>query len=148
MKTRTLSTILFSLFLLAFAFGVTSRPAQAADAAPVYLTFAKSDPDGNYVWNGTVGGDLNGDLETVLLGFSASSKILNVEFDWIVSAGENSFTARMSGILDTETGKVVMNGTIIDGWLKGAQVHEEGQLVDLDSSGFAGTIRIMPASAD
>jgi len=106
------------------------------------------DPDGNYVWNGTVGGDLNGDLETVLLGFSASSKILNVEFDWIVSAGENSFTARMSGILDTETGKVVMNGTIIDGWLKGAQVHEEGQLVDLDSSGFAGTIRIMPASAD
>lgn len=148
MKPRTLSTSLISIFLLAVVFGVAIRPAQAADAAPVYLTFAKSDPDGNYVWNGTVGGDINGELETVLLDFSASSKILNVEFDWIVSAGAYSFTARLSGVLDTETGKVVMNGTIIDGWMKGAQVHEEGQLVDLDTSGFAGTIRIMPASAD
>jgi len=140
--------LLFFLLLLISVFRTAVSQAQAAESEPVYLTFAKSDPDGNYVWNGTVSGDVNGELETVLLGFSASGKILNVEFDWIVGAGDYSFTARMKGILDTESGKVVMNGTVIDGWLKGAQVHEEGQMVDPGTSGFAGTIRIMPASAN
>jgi hypothetical protein len=146
--SRILGTLLFSTLLLTFVFGATIIPVQAADSAPVYLAFEKSDPDGNYVWNGTVSGDINGELQTVLLDFSASSKILHVEFDWIIKAGDQSFTARLYGILDTETGKVVMDGTIVDGWLQGAQVHEEGQLVDPAHSGFAGTIRIMPASAN
>jgi hypothetical protein len=145
---RILGTLLLALLLLVLVFGATIGPARAAKSAPVYLTFVKSDPDGNYVWNGSVGGDIDGNLETVLMDFSASDKILHVKFDWIISAGNQSFTARMDGILDSETGKVVMNGVVIDGWMKGAQVHEEGQLVDPTNSGFSGTIRIMPASAD
>jgi len=120
----------------------------AESSAPVYLSFEKADPEGDFVWNGTVDGDVSGGLETQLLSARPSSKILHVEFDWTVDAGDQSFTARLKGTLDTKTGKVIMNGTIIDGWLEGAQVHEEGQMIDLANSGFVGTIRIMPATAD
>lgn len=136
-----LLALMMSLFLLAGS-------AAAENNAPVYLTFAKADPDGDFVWNGTVAGDISGSLETRLLSAWQSDKILHVEFDWIVDAGEQSFTARLNGILDTERGTVTMNGTVIEGYLVGAQVHEEGQLVDPVTSGFAGTIRLMPASAD
>jgi hypothetical protein len=97
---------------------------------------------------GTVSGDISGSLETRLLSISQAGKILHVEFDWIVDAGEQSFTARLKGTLDSETGTVTMNGTVFEGYLAGAQVHEQGQLVNPATSGFEGTIRLMPASAD
>jgi hypothetical protein len=40
-----------------------------------------------------------------------------------------------------------MDGTVVDGFLQGAQVHEEGQLVDPATLGFEGTIRVMPSTA-
>ncbi|HYO80411.1 MAG TPA: hypothetical protein VES20_03350 [Bryobacteraceae bacterium] len=40
------------------------------------------------------------------------------------------------------------NGTVIDGYLDGARVHEEGLLVDASTSKFEGTIRIAPKTAD
>jgi hypothetical protein len=45
------------------------------------------------------------------------------------------------------TGAVIMNGTVVDGFLQGAQVHEEGQLVDAATLRFEGTIQVMPATA-
>ena len=39
-----------------------------------------------------------------------------------------------------------MNSTVVDGFLQGAQVHEEGQLVDAATLRFEGTIQIMPAT--
>jgi hypothetical protein len=42
-----------------------------------------------------------------------------------------------------------MNGIVIEAEnedLIGAQVHEQGQLIDPETSRFAGTIRIMPQS--
>ena len=118
----------------------------AEDNAPVYIEFAKADPDGNFIWNGAVSGDVNGDLETVLLEARQSGWILHVVFDWIVD-GDCSFTARLNGILDTQSGRVLMNGRVIEGCWQGAQVHEEGQLVNPADSGFEGVIRIMPGSA-
>lgn len=127
---------------------------QAADAharksAPLNLTFAKSIAGAN-TWVGTVAGDIQGNLTTVLLNDPGQGSIWHVEFDWVVEADDPqySFTARLKGILNTKTGKVVMNGTIIQGWQVGAQVHEEGQMVNPDNLSFEGNIRIMPASAD
>jgi hypothetical protein len=40
-----------------------------------------------------------------------------------------------------------MNGTVVEGFLEGAQVHEEGQLVNPATLGFEETIRIMPVTA-
>jgi hypothetical protein len=40
-----------------------------------------------------------------------------------------------------------MNGTVVEGFLEGAQVHGEGQLVNAATLGFEETIRIMPVTA-
>jgi hypothetical protein len=127
-----------------------AHAAPAGAAAPLALTFEKAAVAPG-MWEGTVSGDVNGDLTTVLTGCTGpnpcSGRIWHVEFDWIISAGAESFTARLSGILDTQTGQVVMDGTVVDGFLQGAQVHEEGQLVDAATLRFEGSIRVMPSSA-
>jgi hypothetical protein len=43
--------------------------------------------------------------------------------------------------------RAASRGTVVEGWLSGAQVHEEGQLVDPATLRFVGEIEIMPASA-
>jgi opacity protein-like surface antigen len=121
-------------------------PSAAQATSPVHLTFDKS-ASGPGTWQGTVSGDVSGDLTTVLRDLRVTGDVWHVEFDWIVSAGSQSFTARLDGILNTETGAVVMNGRVIDGYLVGARVHEEGQLVDPGTLRFVGSIRIMPDSA-
>ncbi len=99
------------------------------------------------MWSGTVSGDVEGTLTTELLSLIPSGPVMQVEFAWIVSAGDQSFTAILKGTLNTQTGQVVMNGRIVEGWLTGAQVHEEGQLVDPATSRFQGTITILTATA-
>lgn len=124
---------------------VLSKAATAPNQ-PVRLDFAKC-AIAEGVWEGTVTGDIEGDLRTELTSLRVAGPIWHVTFDWIVTAGAQSFVADLSGTLNTLTGRVVMNGTIVEGYLAGAQVHEEGQLVDAENSCFAGTIRIMPATA-
>ena len=133
--------------LLAIVMAVTVAAAPAASASdPVRLSFDKSAVSAG-VWSGTVSGDVSGGLMTVLTAIEPSGPIARVEFDWIVSAGAQSFTAHLYGTLNTSTGAVVMNGTVVDGWLEGAQVHEAGQLIDVSSLRFQGEIRVMPATA-
>jgi hypothetical protein len=114
---------------------------------PVLITFDKVLAEEG-VWEGTVTGEVVGDLRTELRDVRETGKIWHVEFDWIVTADDEakSFTARLNGILNNNTGSVVMNGTVIDGWLKGARVHEEGQLTDPVELRFEGTIKINPAT--
>jgi hypothetical protein len=134
--------------LLAAGLLLVSVPAQAS--APLRLTFEKQTVAPG-VWEGTVSGDINGDLTTHLTACSGPSpcdgQIWHVEFDWIVAAGAESFTAHLSGTLNNKTGSVVMNGTVVDGFLQGAQVHEQGQLVDAATLRFEGTIQVMPPTA-
>jgi hypothetical protein len=105
------------------------------------LTFDKTAvADG--VWQGTVGGDIVGTLETHLTDRQVTGSIWHVRFDWIITAGSHSFVADLRGTLDTVTGAVVMDGRVVDGYLQGARVHEEGQLVDPAVSRFQGTIRV------
>ena len=141
--------MVFSLFLLALgSVGAVGASSASAESAPVRLSFDKSivDPTAG-VWEGATAGDVAGALRTELRGLQVTGPIWHVSFDWIVTAGPQSFTARLSGILNTATGAVVMNGTVIDGWLEGAQVHETGQLVDPAVLRFQGSIRLMPATA-
>lgn len=141
---------LLAVLVVVALFGIVVAPhvaAAQAPAAPVRLTFDKSAVAAG-VWEGTVGGDVDGDLTTILTALQVSGPIWLVEFDWIVDAGAQSFTAHLSGILNTETGSVVMNGEVVEGWLLGAQVHEEGQLVDADTLRFQGTIQVMPETAN
>jgi hypothetical protein len=99
------------------------------------------------VWQGTVDGDVTGTLETRLTERRISGPIWHVRFDWIISAGDQSFVADLRGTLNNNTGAVVMNGTVVEGYLLGARVHEEGQLVDGATLRFHGSLRLMPATA-
>jgi hypothetical protein len=135
--------IVIALVLSAFA---AAAPAANASSAPVRLSFDKVAVEPG-VWEGTVAGDSDGALTTRLLSNDIRGPVWHVTFDWIIDAGAQSFTARLSGILNTRTGRVVMNGNVISGYLLGAQVHEAGQLVDGATFEFAGSIRLMPASA-
>jgi hypothetical protein len=121
-------------------------PAAGASNAPVRLTFDKT-ATAPGVWHGTVAGDITGNLTTELLTLDVTGPIWHVTFDWIIAAGPSSFTARLSGVLNTNTGGVVMNGTVVSGYLLGAQVHEEGQLVDPATLEVVGSIRLTPAAA-
>jgi hypothetical protein len=127
---------------------VLAAPASATP--PLNLTFEK-EAVAVGVWEGSVSGDVNGDLRTVLTSCSGpapcSGQIWHVEFDWIIDAGTESFTAHLSGMINNLTGSVVMDGTVVDGFLQGAQVHEEGQLVNAATLRFEGSIRVMPATA-
>ncbi|HEX6127955.1 MAG TPA: hypothetical protein VF071_02930 [Candidatus Limnocylindria bacterium] len=137
------------MVVLALVTGLTvaSTTAAVASSAPVSLSFDKSISNpATSTWSGTVSGDISGDLTTQLLALDATGPIWHVEFDWIVD-GSASFTARLSGTLHTETGRVVMNGTVISGDYLGAQVHEEGQLIDPATLRFTGLIRIFPATS-
>ncbi len=127
----------------------TAAFGKAADAPhqPVRLGFRKCITDPAGIWNGAVTGDIVGDLETRLTYLEVTGAIWHVRFKWIVTADDESFVADLSGILNTATGAVVMNGTVAEGHLEGARVHEKGQLVDPENSCFEGTIRIMPATA-
>ncbi len=120
--------------------------ASAVPAQPVRLQFHKCAVDDG-IWEGEVTGDLEGDLRTELLELRVAGIVWHVRFLWIIDAGDKSFVADLNGILNLNTGRVVMNGTVVEGYLEGARVHEEGLLVDPVNSCFAGTIRIMPATA-
>jgi hypothetical protein len=121
--------------------------AAHGSARPVILAFSKCIVDPAGVWQGSVSGALTGDLTTVLTGLDVRGAVWHVDFDWIISAGANSFRAELSGILNTQTGHVVMNGRVAEGYLEGARVHEEGRLTDPAASCFEGTIQLMPATA-
>lgn len=149
-STRLRLSVLVGLLAAGLLSVGLSFAAPASAIAPLSLTFEK-EAVGVGVWEGSVSGGVDGDLRTVLTACtgpnSCSGTVWHVEFDWIIDAGAQSFTARLRGVLNTATGAVVMNGTVVDGYLQGAQVHEEGQLVDAATLRFEGSIQVMPATA-
>ncbi len=126
-------------------------PAEAvARAVPVpphqvNLTFEKTVTDPAGIWEGRVGGDMEGDLRTELLGVRVAGPIWHVAFRWTIEADDpaRSLVFHATGTLHTGTGRVVMNGEVVSGYLEGARVHEEGQAQDADGAAFLGTITIL-----
>ena len=66
----------------------------------------------------------------------------------IILAADKSFTAKAAGTLNTETGAVVMQGSVIRGFLKDACFLEQGQLVDPIASRFQGSIKLVHGGCD
>lgn len=143
--TRMFITVFLAALTLA-AFPQAASAGASGEPIPVQLQFDKQG-GANGIWNGSVTGGVEGSLTTQLLSLVPAGPVLKVSFAWIVDAGEQSFTAVLYGTLNTLTGQVEMDGTIVEGWLAGAQVHEEGQLVDPATGRFQGTITILPATA-
>lgn len=115
----------------------------AASGQALTLSFDKAAAS-DTVWIGTVEGDVVGTLTTVLIAADTSNPVWSVDFYWIVTASDPSysFVARLSGTLDSETGAVAMHGRVVEGYRAGAVVDETGLLYDADRSAFRGTISL------
>lgn len=110
-------------------------------SSQVSLTFDKTAVS-DRVWIGTVSGDITGTLVTTMIGADRSKPIWDIELYWIILADDpsQSFVARLTGTLNTETGAVAMTGTVDEGFNVGATVEEAGQLQNAETSNFTGTI--------
>ncbi len=133
-----------------------AQAVQADNSAPVRLTFEKTLVGPGPVpylfhFTGSFGGDFTGQLwvgQLVREFVDAQHQIVRVVADYIFTAddGIHSFTARVEGIANFHTGDAVLNGAVTSGWLQGAQVRDEFEI--LGGGHFQGIFRIMPASAD
>jgi hypothetical protein len=140
---RALATALVPLVTMVAAAAVANTPA-AASSKPIMISFEKHwvEP-GHYVGTTSDGGSIE-------MWVSNSTVTGNMQhFDVTISAtvADRSFTAALDGTFNFGTAKTLLNGTVTEGWLEGARVHEQGQLVSVDPLTFAGTLRLMPASA-
>jgi hypothetical protein len=140
---RALAAALVLLVTMIAAVAVSTAPASAS-SEPIRISFEKHSVEpGHYV--GTTG-----DGGSIEMWVSNSSVTGNMQhFDVTISAtvADGSFTAELDGTFNFSTARTLLNGTVTEGWLEGAQVHEQGQLVAVDPLTFIGTLRLMPASA-
>jgi len=59
-----------------------------------------------------------------------------------------SLTAALDGQFNFTTRQTVLNGIVLDGWLSGAQIHEEGKVTSFSPLTFVGTVMLMRGSAN
>jgi hypothetical protein len=139
-------TGLMLLLLVSFlaAFAVTA-PASASSAA-IVVPFEKHYDAGLGHYVGTAGN--GGTIAMWVYDSSYPGNVQQFTATLELSLGGNSLTAILDGRLNFSTGRVVLNGVVTDGWLEGARIHEESQLTGFDPITFAGTVQLMPASAN
>jgi hypothetical protein len=134
---------LLLLVSLVLTLAITA-PASASNAAIVVPFEKQWVGPGHYV--GTAGS--GGAIEMWVSDSWFPGKVQQFTATLELSLDGNTLTAVLEGRFNFSTARVVLNGVVTDGWLEGAQVHEESQLTGLDPLTFAGTVQLMPASAD
>ena len=78
------------------------------------------------VWKGVALGEMDGQVTAVLVNAETPEPQQMAAMDLTVGAGERSFTARLHGTLNPESGRVRMQGVITRGYFRGAMVRQEG----------------------
>ena len=142
--------------------GVAAAQTQASGGAHVEVTFTK--------WvtafpamAGVTGGDVPGTFAGTVLSRDPfdNGTIVQLEARYEVTGADpaHSFVAHIEGKQNNPTQKAVLNGTVIAGWLVGAQVHVTFDVIvpatgtscvpaaPVNRTCFQGTIRVMPGSA-
>ena len=138
--------------------GVAGTQTQVNGGAPnVQVTFTKWIDPAFPMFAGVAGGDVPGTFAATVLSRTAfdNGTIVKLEARYEVIADDagHSFVALIEGTQNEQTRKAVLNGTIIEGWLVGAQVHVTFDVIrpcpQFDKSAcFTGVIRVMSGSAD
>ena len=133
-----------------------SAQTQASGGPPVEVTFTKWVPAFPTL-AGVTGGDVPGTFAGAVLSrdqFDNGNIVqLEARYEVIGQDATHSFVAHIEGKQNNETQKAVFNGTIIEGWLLGAQVHVTyDRIAPCPAFGqavcFTGVIRVMPGSAN
>ncbi len=142
-----------ALALVLASLAVGSMPAFALQSkAAIVISFEK-EGFGHYLGMTEDGGT----IEMLITESSVTGDVQHFTATlWLSFPDERSLRAIMDGRFDGNTGEVVLNGRVVEGWLEGARVHEESQLVGVDVNPdngdliltFKGTVQLMPGSAD
>ncbi|MDQ3379630.1 MAG: hypothetical protein M3546_04830 [Actinomycetota bacterium] len=141
------------ILLVLLAVGALAASAATATASngAIVLSFEKqgSVVDSHYVGTATGGVTVDMQLSDKYYTGNVQHFTATMRLEW---PDGRVLTALLDGRFNGSTGKTVLNGEVVSGWLAGAQVHEEGQLVAFDSTTlvatFVGTVQLMPGSAD
>jgi hypothetical protein len=122
-------------------------PYAAAQHPTVTLSFSKA-LVGEGVWEGTISGEVQGKLRTVLVFADQSDPVWRVELEWFIEADDpnKSFVARLRGTINTESGAVVLNGEITEGYLVGSSIREQGQMLETAEAPVSGMVIITARS--
>ena len=136
---------------------------QASGGDPIEVTFTK--------WvtafpamAGVTGGDVSGTFAGTVLSrdpFDNGTIVqLEARYEVTSTVPGHSFVAHIEGKQNNPTQKAVLNGTVIAGWLVGAQVQVTFDVIvpatgtscvpeaPVNRTCFQGTIRVMPGSAN
>jgi len=135
--------------------GVAGAQTQGNGRANVAVSFTKWVPAFPTL-AGVTGGDVPGTFAGAVLSrdpFDNGNIVqLEARYEVIGQDAAHSFVAHIEGKQNNETQEAVFNGTIIEGWLLGAQVHVTyDRIAPCPAFGkavcFTGVSRIMPGSA-
>ena len=136
--------------------GAGGAQTQANGGTNVEVTFTKWVPAFPTL-AGVTGGDVPGTFAGTVLSrdpFDNGNIVqLEARYEVIGQDPAHSFKARIEGKQNNETQTAVFNGTIIEGWLLGAQVHATyDRIAPCPQFGksvcFSGVIRVMSGTAD
>ncbi len=120
-------------------------------AAPgVELTYTKWFAPGFPNMVGVVGGDIAGKFGGAVIHVNPDStgRFVHITAVYIVVADDpaKSFTAHVEGVQDNQTLTAVLNGRVVDGYLKRAHVHAEYAVISCSQAAggpcFQGTISV------
>ena len=118
------------------------------------LTYTKWIAPGFPNMAGVVGGDIVGKFGGAILERTVTGSIVHLDAIYIVAAPDpaKSFTAHVTGTEDLSTLKAVLEGRVVDGYLKRAHVHVEFDVINCTQapSGtcFQGTISVSRSADD
>lgn len=149
MRTRIATFFVAALSALVFGVGGVS-----ASSAPVTWRFdvsfdsAATAANGAPTWTGTASGPDSGTIAVKLLAADLRGEALHIELEIAVAAGAHSSTIQLSGVFNEVTTRGVLNGIVSNGWLAGAQAHQEAARFDPASPArLTGTLRLMSGTA-
>lgn len=136
---------------------------QASGGRPVEVAFTKW-VAGFPTLAGVTGGDVPGTFAGAVLSRDPfdNGTIVQLEARYGITADDpaHSFVAHIEGTQNNQTQRAVLNGTVISGWLAGAQVHVTYDIIapaagiscvpkaPVNTRCFQGTIFILPGSAN
>ena len=144
---------IFPLSVLVLAALAVSATGVSASSSSIVIPFEKhAIGPGHYVGTAGDGGTIElqvydsrftgGDPET------SDHWVQHFKATLRLTVGGQSLTAALEGQFNFTTLQTVLNGVVVDGWLSGAQVHEEGQVTSFSPLTFVGTVMLMRGSAN
>jgi hypothetical protein len=143
---------IIALSVLALAALAVTASSVSASSSAIVIPFEKhAVGPGHYV--GTAGD--GGTIELQVYDSSFTGGDPETSEHWIqhfkatlqLTVGGQSLTAALDGQFNFTTRQTVLNGVVVDGWLNGAQIHEEGKVTGFSPLTFVGTVMLMRGSA-